>query len=69
MIFKMKRNEVGISQSDMARRCGVSRQFICMIEAGKCPCPLSIKIEYLKLNPSPKDLIIIDYLQQEKEGV
>ena len=35
MIFKLRREEVGLSQSDMAKRCGVSRQFINAIENGR----------------------------------
>lgn len=59
-----RRKQVGMSQADFARKCGVSPQFISKIEKGY-PMPLRIKIEYLKLNPTDKDLIIIDYLEKE----
>ena len=65
MIFKLKRKEMGLTQKDMAKRCGVTKQFINAIEGGKAHCPLRIKLEYLKLNPSKNDLIIIEYLKEE----
>ena len=48
MIFKLKRKEMGLTQEDMAKRCGVTKQFINAIEGGKAHCPLRIKLEYLK---------------------
>lgn len=68
MIFKLKREEAGLSQSDMAKRCGVSRQFINAIENGRDACPLEIKIAYLQLNPSENDKIIIKYLVEENKN-
>lgn len=68
MIFKLKREEVGLTQADMAKKCNVSRQFISAIETGKKPCPLEIKIAYLELNPSENDKIIIDYLKKENKN-
>ena len=68
MIFKLRREEVGLSQSCMAKRCGVSRQFINAIENGRNHCPLEIKIAYLELNPSENDKIIIDYLKKENKN-
>lgn len=65
MILKLKREEVGLTQTQMAKRCGVSKQFINRIENGKARCPLKIKIAYLELNPTEKDLIIIEYLKKE----
>ena len=65
MIFKLKRKEKGLTQKDMADICGVSKQFISAIEKGKVHCPIRIKLEYLKLNPTEKDLIIIEYLKGE----
>lgn len=65
MIFKLKRKEKGLTQKDMADICGVSKQFISAIEKGKAHCPLRIKIKYLELNPTEKDLIIIEYLKGE----
>lgn len=65
MIFKLKREEAGLTQMDMAKRCGVTKQFINAIEKGKSSCPLEIKIAYLELNPTEKDNIIIEYLKKE----
>lgn len=65
MIFKLKRKEVGLTQEGMAKKCGVTKQFISMIEKGKAPCPLHIKLEYLKLNPTKNDKIIIEFLEKE----
>lgn len=68
MIFKLKREEVGLTQANMAKKCNVSRQFISAIETGKKSCPLEIKIAYLELNPSKNDKIIIDYLKKENKN-
>lgn len=66
MWYEIRKN-VGLSQSDIAKQFGVSRQYIHRIEMGKYIMPIKYQIYYLSLRNSDEDKIIIEYLKELSE--
>lgn len=61
------RKKAGLSQNDVAKQFGVSKQYIHIIEMGKYTMPIKYQIYYLSLRNSDEDKIIIEYLKELNE--
>ena len=61
-IIKDKRKEIGLSQEELAKRCGVTRQTINAIENNKYDPTLTLAFELAKeLNITVDELFIYDF--------
>lgn len=61
-IIKDKRKEIGLSQEELAKRCGVTRQTINAIENNKYDPTLTLAFKLAKeLNITVDELFIYDF--------
>lgn len=58
------RKKAGLSQIDVARQFGVSKQYIWNLENGVTSMPKKYQIFYLSLRGSDSDQVIIEYLKE-----
>lgn len=58
------RKKVGLTQNDVAKQFGVSKQYIWNLENGITSMPKKYQIFYLSLRNSDSDKMIIEYLKE-----
>lgn len=58
------RKKAGLTQNDVAKQFGVSKQYIWNLENGVTSMPKKYQIFYLSLRGTDKDKMVIEYLKE-----
>jgi len=58
------RKKAGLTQNDVAKQFGVSKQYIWNLENGITSMPKKYQIFYLSLRNSDSDKMVIEYLKE-----
>lgn len=58
------RKKSGLTQNDIAKQFGVSKQYIWNLENGVTSMPKKYQIFYLSLRGTDKDKMVIEYLKE-----
>lgn len=62
--ISQRRKELGLSQNELARTCGISRQFLGMIESGKTQPNVRTALQLARLLNSTAEELFADYSQE-----